>query len=76
MRATLEIGVDLDEGDAGHSTSEGDVDDGVDPRVLFENEARDIISNVRSGVQCPNNGAGAGTSAPMVLYCPTSQHVG
>jgi hypothetical protein len=50
MRAALEIGVDLDEGDVGHSASEGDVDDGVDPRVLFENEARDIISDVRSGV--------------------------
>jgi hypothetical protein len=71
MQATLEIGVDLDEGDAGHSASEGDVDDGVDPRVLFENKARDIISNVRSGVQCPNDGAGARTSAPTVLYCPT-----
>jgi hypothetical protein len=71
IRAALEIEVDLDEGDAGHSASEGDVDDGVDPRVLFENEARDIISNVRSGVQCPNDDAGARTSAPMVLYCPT-----
>jgi hypothetical protein len=71
MRAALETGVDLDEGDAGHSASEGDIDDGVDPRVLFENEARDIISNVRSRVQCPNNGVGAGTSAPTVLYCPT-----
>jgi hypothetical protein len=46
-------------------------DDGVDPRVLFENEARDIISDVRSRVQCPNDGVGAGTSAPTVLYCPT-----
>jgi hypothetical protein len=72
MRVALEMkDEDLDEGDAGHSASEGDVDDGVDPRVLFENEARDIISDVRSGVQCPNDGAGAGTSTPMVLYCPT-----
>jgi hypothetical protein len=71
MQAALEIGVDLDEGDAGHSASEGDVDDGVDPRVLFENEARDIISDMRSKVQCPNDGAGAGTSVPTVLYCPT-----
>jgi hypothetical protein len=71
MQAALETGVDLDEGDAGYSASKGDVDDGVDPRVLFENEARDIISDVRSGVQCPNNGIGAGTSAPTVLYCPT-----
>jgi hypothetical protein len=71
MRAALEIGVDLDEGDARHPASEGNIDDGVDPRVLFENEARDIISNVRSGVQCPNDGVGARTSVPMVLYCPT-----
>jgi hypothetical protein len=71
MRVALETGVDLDEGDAGHSASEGDVDDGVDPRVLFENEARDIIFDVRSGVQCSNDGTGARTSAPMVLYCPT-----
>jgi hypothetical protein len=71
MRAVLEIGVDLDEGDAGHLASEGDVDDGVDPRVLFENEARDIISDVRSGIQCPIDGVGAETLAPMVLYCPT-----
>jgi hypothetical protein len=39
MRAALEIGVDLDEGDVGHSANKGNIDDGVDPRVLFENEA-------------------------------------
>jgi hypothetical protein len=71
MQAAFEIEVDLDEGNAGYSASEGDIDDGVDPRVLFENEAQDIISDVRSGVQYPNDGAGAGTSAPTVLYCPT-----
>jgi hypothetical protein len=71
MRATLETGVDLDEGDAGHSTSEGDIDDGVDLRVLFENEAQDIISDVRSEVQCPYDSVGAGTSSPTVLYFPT-----
>ena len=46
MRAALETGVDLDERDARHSASEGDVDDGVDPRVLFKNKAQDIISNM------------------------------
>jgi hypothetical protein len=76
MRAALEIGVDLDEGDVGHPAGEGDVDDGVDPRVLFENEARDIISDMRSGVQCPNDGVGAGTSVPTVLYCPTASMLG
>jgi hypothetical protein len=43
---------------------------------LFENEARDIISDVRSRVQCPNDGAGAGTSVPTVLYCPTVSMLG
>jgi hypothetical protein len=76
MRAALETRVDLDEGDARHSANEGDVDDGVDPRVLFENEARDIIFDVRSGVQCPYDGVGIGTSAPTVLYCPTISMLG
>jgi hypothetical protein len=31
---------------------------------------------VRSGVQCPYDGAGAGTSAPMVLYCLTVSMLG
>jgi hypothetical protein len=61
----------LDEGDAVHSANERDVDDGVDPRVWFENEARDIIFDMRSGVQCPYDGARIETSAPTVLYCPT-----
>jgi hypothetical protein len=76
MRAALETGVDLDEGNVGHPASEGDIDDGIDPRVLFENEARDIISKVRSRVQCPYDGVGAGTSAPTVLYCPTVSMLG
>jgi hypothetical protein len=76
MRAALETRIDLDEGDAWHSASEGDVDDGIDPRVLFKNEARDIISDVRSGIQCPYDGARAGTSAPTVLYCPTVSMLG
>jgi hypothetical protein len=71
MRVALETGIDLDEGDVGHSASKEDIDDGVDPRVLFENKARDIISDVRSRVQCPYNGVGTGTLAPTVLYCPT-----
>jgi hypothetical protein len=76
MQAALETGIDLDEGDAGYSASEGDVDDSVDPRVLFENETRDIVSDMRIGVQCPYDGAGAGTSAPTVLYCPTVSMLG
>ena len=74
MRAALETWVDLDEGDAWHSASEGDVDDGVDLRVLFENEAQDIISDVRSSVQCPYDGAG--TERPQLQrFCIAQQLV-